>query len=262
MCYFTKRGRHPSGGGKSGGTGVCVVAKEALPLYMLVLSFFFLPFCCKQRSLCTHLTFSFIYFFQHSGKMWWKQDNRDAELFFLSSPVTLFDVKIVLGSQITKIMPGQRNGLMNQFENVTFPVNNAWSEIWACVCSADKLFVAKLIVAALVFHFHMHPGKKAVSVCSHCMFSLLPTQVCERRLCLRLVCVAVECVCQLVRRPDTLRKWWGQGGRPPHLYPTHTHTKKRGFIATSLGQRASGLSFPHRTIISYSPTTEKYGLET
>lgn len=91
---------------------------------------------------------------EDSGKMWWKQDNRDAKLFFLSSPVTLFDVKIVLGSQITKIMPGQRN------ENVTFPVNNAWSEIWACVCSADKLFVAKLIVAALVFHFHMHPGKK------------------------------------------------------------------------------------------------------
>lgn len=105
-------------------------------------------------------------------------------------------------------------------------------------------------------------SKKAVSVCSRCMFSLLPTQVCERRLCLRLVCVAVECVCQLVRRPDTLRKWWGQGGRPPHPYPTHTHTKKRGFIATSLGQRASGLSFPHRTIISFSPTTEKYGLET
>lgn len=97
---------------------------------------------------------------EDSGKMWWKQDNRDAELFFLSSPVTLFDVKIVLGSQITKIMPGQRNGLMNQFENVTFPVNNAWSEIWACVCSADKFFVAKLIVAALVFHFHVHPGKK------------------------------------------------------------------------------------------------------
>lgn len=43
--------------------------------------------------------------------------------------------------------------------------------------------------------------------------------------------------------------------------PCHQKKKKCGFIAASLGQRASGVSLPHGTIIS-SVHGEKYGLET
>lgn len=44
-------------------------------------------------------------------------------------------------------------------------------------------------------------------------------------------------------------------------YPPHPQ-KKCGFIAASPGQRASGVSLPHHTIISWDLSTEKYGLET
>lgn len=99
--------------------------------------------------------------------------------------------------------------------------------------------------------------RNAGSVSPCCASSLLTTQVCEQRLCLCLLCVAVESVSQLVRRPDVLRKWWGQGGKISPPSP-----KKCEFIAASLGQRASGLSLPHDTIISWALSREKYGLKT
>ena len=50
-------------------------------------------------------------------------------------------------------------------------------------------------------------------------------------------------------------------GEPPQK-KKRERKKKCGFIAASLGQGASGLSFPHHTIISWDLTAEKYGPET
>lgn len=97
--------------------------------------------------------------------------------------------------------------------------------------------------------------RNAGSVSSCCVHSLLTTQVCEQRLCLCLLCVAVKCVSQLVSQARCTEEV--MGSRWENIPP-----KKCEFIAASLGHRASGLSLPHDTIISWALSREKYGLKT